>query len=50
MTDAATMPVTSLKNAVAYEQWIAEVDGDIAALKDKLHMVHRRGIGQRTGG
>jgi fatty-acyl-CoA synthase len=30
LTDAATMPVTSLKNAVPYEQWIAEVDGDFA--------------------
>ncbi len=29
-TDAAHMPATSLKNAVAYEQWIAEVDGDFA--------------------
>src|SRR3974377_1690223 len=29
-TDAAHMPKTSLKNAVAYEQWIGEADGDIA--------------------
>ena len=29
-TDAAHMPKTSLKNAVAYEDWIAEADGDIA--------------------
>jgi fatty-acyl-CoA synthase len=29
-TDAAHMPATSLKNAVAYEDWIAEADGDIA--------------------
>src|SRR3977135_279858 len=29
-TDAAHMPATSLKNAVPYEQWIAEVDGDFA--------------------
>jgi fatty-acyl-CoA synthase len=29
-TDAAHMPVTSLKNAVPYEQWIGEVDGDFA--------------------
>ena len=29
-TDAAHMPETSLKNAVPYEQWIAEVDGDFA--------------------
>ena len=28
LTDAAHMPRTSLKNAVAYEDWIAEVDGD----------------------
>src|ERR1700694_6048024 len=27
-TDKAHMPATSLKNAVPYEQWIAEVDGD----------------------
>jgi fatty-acyl-CoA synthase len=30
LTDAAHMPVTTLKNAVPYEQWIAEVDGDFA--------------------
>jgi fatty-acyl-CoA synthase len=30
LTDAAHMPVTSLKNAVPYEQWIGEVDGDFA--------------------
>jgi fatty-acyl-CoA synthase len=28
LTDAAHMPATTLKNAVAYEDWIAEVDGD----------------------
>jgi fatty-acyl-CoA synthase len=28
LTDAAHMPATGLKNAVPYEQWIAEVDGD----------------------
>src|SRR6187399_3789783 len=28
LTDAAHMPQTSLRNAVAYEEWIAEVDGD----------------------
>jgi acyl-CoA synthetase (AMP-forming)/AMP-acid ligase II len=28
LTDKAHMPQTSLKNAVAYEDWIAEVDGD----------------------
>jgi fatty-acyl-CoA synthase len=30
LTDAAHMPQTSLRNAVAYEDWIGEVDGDIA--------------------
>ena len=30
LTDAAHMPSTALKNAVAYEDWIAEVDGDFA--------------------
>ncbi len=30
LTDAAHMPKTSLKNAVAYEEWIGEVDGDFA--------------------
>ena len=28
LTDAAHMPATQLKNAVAYEDWIAEADGD----------------------
>lgn len=28
LTDAAHMPATTLRNAVAYESWIAEVDGD----------------------
>jgi fatty-acyl-CoA synthase len=28
LTDAAHMPPTTLKNAVAYEDWIAEADGD----------------------
>jgi len=28
LTDAAHMPATSLKNAVAYEQWLGEADGD----------------------
>ncbi|HEY0442474.1 MAG TPA: fatty-acid--CoA ligase [Xanthobacteraceae bacterium] len=27
-TDAAHMPQTSLRNAVAYEEWLAEADGD----------------------
>jgi len=30
LTDAAHMPATSLKNAVPYEEWIAEADGDFA--------------------
>jgi fatty-acyl-CoA synthase len=30
LTDAAHMPATALKNAVSYEDWIAEVDGDFA--------------------
>jgi fatty-acyl-CoA synthase len=30
LTDAAHMPATSLKNAVSYEEWIGEVDGDFA--------------------
>lgn len=30
LTDAAHMPQTSLKNAVPYEDWIGEVDGDFA--------------------
>jgi fatty-acyl-CoA synthase len=30
LTDAAHMPATALKNAVPYEDWIAEVDGDFA--------------------
>ena len=29
-TDKAHMPQTTLKNAVAYEDWIAEADGDFA--------------------
>jgi len=29
-TDAAHMPATSLRNAVAYEEWLAEADGDFA--------------------
>ena len=28
LTDSAHMPATTLKNAVAYEDWIGEVDGD----------------------
>ena len=30
LTDAAHMPQTTLKNAVAYEEWIGEADGDFA--------------------
>jgi fatty-acyl-CoA synthase len=30
LTDGAQMPQTSLKNAVSYEDWISEVDGDFA--------------------
>jgi fatty-acyl-CoA synthase len=30
LTDAAHMPATALKNAVPYEEWIADVDGDFA--------------------
>ncbi|NMJ42087.1 long-chain-fatty-acid--CoA ligase [Roseomonas sp. JC162] len=33
LTDAAHMPQTTLPNAVAYEDWIAEVDGDFAWMK-----------------
>jgi len=33
LTDAAHMPNTALRNAVAYEDWIAEVDGDFAWAK-----------------
>lgn len=29
-TDAASMPATSLRNAIAYEDWIGAVDGDFA--------------------
>jgi fatty-acyl-CoA synthase len=30
LTDPANMPATKLKNAVAFEDWIAEADGDFA--------------------
>ena len=30
LTDSAHMPATSLKNAVPYEDWLTEVDGDFA--------------------
>ena len=39
LTDAAHMPETTLPNAVAYEDWLAEVDGDFAW---KLRREHRR--------
>jgi fatty-acyl-CoA synthase len=29
-TDAAHMPATTLRNAVAYEEWLADADGDFA--------------------
>jgi fatty-acyl-CoA synthase len=32
LTDKAHMPETKLKNAIAYEEWIAECDGDFEAL------------------
>jgi fatty-acyl-CoA synthase len=30
LTDASHMPTTALRNAVSYEEWIAEVDGDFS--------------------
>ncbi|HWV55605.1 fatty-acid--CoA ligase [Pseudorhodoplanes sp.] len=30
LTDAAHMPATSLRNAMPYEEWLAEADGDFA--------------------
>jgi 3-(methylthio)propionyl---CoA ligase len=30
LTDAANMPQTTLRNAVAYEEWLGEADGDFA--------------------
>jgi fatty-acyl-CoA synthase len=33
LTDAAHMPQTSLRNAVAYEEWIAQADGDFTWVK-----------------
>ncbi len=30
LTDAAHMPATSLPNAIAYEEWLGEADGDFA--------------------
>ena len=40
LTDAAHMPETTLKNAVPYEEWIGEVDGDFAW--KTLRREHRR--------
>jgi len=37
LTDAAHMPETSLRNAVAYEDWLAEVDDDFAWLELDEH-------------
>ena len=50
LTDAAHMPATTLKNAVPYEEWIAEVDGDFAwkvvrrkyRRRHVLHLGHHR--------
>ena len=50
LTDAAHMPATKLKNAVAYEDWIGEVDGDFrwAGVRREhrrralLHLRHHR--------
>ena len=50
LTDAAHMPKTTLKNAVAYEDWIAEVDGDFVwrcvrrehRRRHVLHLRHHR--------
>ena len=49
-TDHAHMPATKLKNAVAYEDWIAEVDSDFALGRIRrahgggplLHLGHHR--------
>ena len=42
LTDAAHMPATSLKNAVPYEEWIGEVDGDFAwkSFDENLSLIH----------
>ena len=37
LTDAAHMPETALRNAVAYEDWLAEVDDDFAWLELDEH-------------
>ena len=50
LTDNAHMPQTSLRNAVPYEEWIAEVDGDFAwksfdeeyRRRHVLHLGHNR--------
>ena len=53
-TDAAHMPATSLRNAVAYETWLAEADGDFAwkTLRGKYrrrHVLHLRHHRQSQG-
>ena len=40
-TDAAHMPATSLRNAVPYEEWLAEADGDFRL--EVVRREHRRG-------
>ena len=40
LTDAAHMPATKLKNAVAYEDWIDEVDDDFQL--EGIRRAHRR--------
>ena len=50
LTDAAHMPETTLRNAVAYEEWIGEVDDDFAwksvrrehRRRHVLHLGHHR--------
>ena len=50
LTDAAHMPATKLKNAVAYEDWLAEVDSDFRWARVRradrgrplLHLGHHR--------
>lgn len=37
MTDAAHMPETALANAVAYEEWLADADGDFRWLELEEH-------------
>ena len=54
LTDAAHMPATTLRNAVPYEEWIAEADGDFAwkTLRRKYrgrHVLHLRHHRQSQG-